>query len=376
MAVQAQYPSNILLLNRNGQEGKNGTVVMGNDYNSMLQQQQQQQGGGFLDQSSNPIFFGNGVGANSRKRSRDVVGNGNGGGGGSSAGAVPINWFSVQPPQPTLINLSQLHNHHHHQQQQGNGVSTGLRLSFGDQQQQQQNHQSHQNHHHQQQQQQNIVLPSSLILSSCSSPSSSSILSDDLTLQIKQQRDEIDQFLQAQGDHLRRTLAERRQAHYRALLCAAEGSLARRLRDKEMEVEKAARRSAELEDRVAQHRAEAQAWQSKARAHEATAAGLQAQLQQAMACAGPGGVGAQDKIQECEAEDAESAHVDPVRVDRLDRDGSSSVGPACRLCRTRAASVVLLPCRHLSLCTACNAVSDTCPRCATRRTTSVEVFLP
>jgi len=83
-----------------------------------------------------------------------------------------VNSFSLQSQSPQLIELTQLHNQ--------NVVSTGLGLSFGDQQQRQQLH------HHQQQQH------------GCHSSFFLSLLSDGLTSQIKQQHDEIDQFLQAQ----------------------------------------------------------------------------------------------------------------------------------------------------------------------------------
>lgn len=93
---------------------------------------------------------------------------------------IPFSLQQSQPPQ--LIDLSQLHNHNHNHHP--NVVSTGLRLSFGDQQQQQQQLQQH--HHNQQQQ-------------NChSSPSLFSVLAEDFVTQIKQQRDELDQFLQAQ----------------------------------------------------------------------------------------------------------------------------------------------------------------------------------
>lgn len=88
-----------------------------------------------------------------------------------------------QPPPPQLIDLSQLHSHNHNNP---NVVSTGLRLSFGDQQQQQQQQQQQfQQHHNQQQQQQQ----SSALFS---------VLTEDFAAQIKHQRDELDQFLQAQ----------------------------------------------------------------------------------------------------------------------------------------------------------------------------------
>lgn len=51
MAVQAQYPSNVLFLNRSVQEGKS---QIGNNYSSLLQlqtQQQQQQSGVFGEES-------------------------------------------------------------------------------------------------------------------------------------------------------------------------------------------------------------------------------------------------------------------------------------------------------------------------------------
>ncbi|OAY24492.1 BOI-related E3 ubiquitin-protein ligase 1 [Manihot esculenta] len=354
MAVQAQYPSNILLLNRNEQEG--------HDYPL------QPQPGGFLDQSH--VLFTNGGANNPRKRGREVTAAAAAMGAittttGGITTAPTIHPFSMQSQAPQLIDLSQLHNNPH--PSQPNVVSTGLRLSFGDQQQIQQNHQ-YQHQQQQQQQQQSFVSQSSPFLY---------LLPEDFAPQIKRQRDEIDQFLQAQGEQLRRTLADKRKRHYRALLSAAEESIARRLKEKEAEVEKATRRNAELEARAAQLSVEAQVWQAKARAQEATAASLQAQLQQALMSGGvatqdnrrgeDGGLGCSGGV-EGQAEDAESAYVDPERV-------TVTAGPSCKGCRKRAATVVVLPCRHLCLCTECDQVAQACPLCLQVRNSSVEVFL-
>lgn len=89
-----------------------------------------------------------------------------------------MNPFSLQSQSPHLIDITQLHN----QPQQI--VSTGLGLSFGDQQQHQQRLQLQQ----QQQQNQHGYHTSHFL----------SLLSHGLASQIKQQKDEIDQFLQAQ----------------------------------------------------------------------------------------------------------------------------------------------------------------------------------
>lgn len=367
MAVQAQYPSNILLLNRNGQDG--------HEYSSSPLQQQN--GGGLIvDQSiQSHMLFSNGGGgggnSNPRKRGRGVAAVAE-----NAAGiSAPINSFSMQTQPTQLIDLSQLHNQQQSQAHQSNVVSTGLRLSFGggDNQQLQQNQNQNQNFQYhrqenQQQQQQRFV---------SQSPASISMLSTDFAAQIKREREELDQFLQAQGEQLRRTLAEKRRQHYRALLGAAEESVVLRLREKQAEVEKAKRRNAELESRAAQLSVEAQVWQAKARAQEATAATLQAQLQHAIMSGGGAAHGSR-RVEEglyCagggneagQAEDAESAYVDPERA--------AVSGPGCKACRTRVASVVLLPCRHLCLCTECDRVAQACPLCLTVRNSSVEVFL-
>lgn len=335
MAVQAQYPSNVLFLNRNVQEGK---TPLGNDYSLQSQPGARGGGGSFLDQTQ--MLFNPGAGTNSRKRGRELTS--------TTAAMNPL--MSIQSqPQPQLIDLTQLHTSPPSQQQPPNLVSTGLRLAFGDQHQLQQQH----HHHH------------SLSPQSSQSSAFYSILTEDLATHIKQQRDEIDHLLLIQGEQLRRTLAERRQRHYRALIGAAEEAMARKLREKEAEMEKAARRNAELEARAAQLSAEAQAWQARARAQEVTAAALQAQLQHAMMNGGAGGCNERD---DGEPEDAESAYIDPDRV-------VESTGPSCKACRKRVASVVVLPCRHLCMCTECDAVAPACPLCFSIRSSSVEVFL-
>ncbi|OIW10322.1 hypothetical protein TanjilG_28073 [Lupinus angustifolius] len=330
MAVQAQYPPNILLLNRNGQEG--------NDYS--LQQPQSKVE--LLHQSQN---LHNNENANSRQRGReDVVTN-------PSPNNIMNPMFPMQPHPQNFIELSQLHNQHQ------NVVSTGLGLSFGDQQKQRL--QLHQQQH------------------GCNS---SSFLSEGFSSQVKQKGDEFDIFLHAQGEELMRTLAEKMQRHYQELLRKAEEAVARRLREKEAEVEKAMRRHAELEARAAQMSAEAQVWQAKAMAQEAAAASLQAQLQQTLTAAGSagcrggddGGAGlpfAQDGGQ---AEDAESTYIDMDRVEVVE---SVAARAKCKGCRKRVVSVVVLPCRHLCICAECDSRLRACPICLTPKNSTVEVYL-
>ncbi|CAL9044859.1 unnamed protein product [Musa banksii] len=258
----------------------------------------------------------------------------------------PVDLLSLQPQRPSaplsppaLVSFAQ------HQSHPSLRVSTGLRLSFKDRCQQQNQKQS------------NPLLSSS-------SSFLSSLLSEELTTHINQQKGEIEQFLHAESEQLRRGLAERRWRHYRYLLSAANESAARRLREEEAEAERAARRSAELEGRLARLRIESMAWKAKATADQATATSLQVQLQKAVATAA--------QARGCEAspaEDAESAFMEPHRVEQ---------GRACRACRERLASVVLLPCRHLCLCDACDGGGgpvESCPVCRCGKAGSVRVYL-
>lgn len=106
------------------------------------------------------------VGSNPRKRGRE------------SPNTIINHPFSIQLNPPQFMDLTHL------QTPQPNAVSTGLRLAFGEQSQQRKHQQLQQ-----QQQQQNLSPQSSVLWS---------LLSEDLATQIRQQREEIEQFLQAQ----------------------------------------------------------------------------------------------------------------------------------------------------------------------------------
>ncbi|XP_047328663.1 BOI-related E3 ubiquitin-protein ligase 1-like [Impatiens glandulifera] len=246
---------------------------------------------GILDQSH--MIFTNGVEINQRKRNREVY-----------TGIEQINSFPFQTQPSQFIDLTQLHNSRPN-------VSTGLRLTFNDQ-----------------------------------NP-------DDFTTQIHQQTLEIDQFLQTQHEQLRRILEEKRKRHYRHLLAAAEETVAKRLREKEAEKDKAVRRNAELEAMAARLIGEAETWQARARARESEAACLKIQVQKAIMTA---------------TEDAESSYVDPDRVEE------NNVVARCKACGESVSSVVCLPCRHFCLCRECDSVARVCPVCFSLKSSSVEVY--
>ncbi|XP_042461536.1 probable BOI-related E3 ubiquitin-protein ligase 3 [Zingiber officinale] len=195
-------------------------------------------------------------------------------------------------------------------------------------------------------------------------------LSQDLATLLCQQNTEIDALLRLETERMRSGLEEARKRHYRALIWGVERRAAKRLREKEAELEKARRRNAELEEWVRQASTERQAWLSVAEKSEAVAASLRASLDQVLlqnAAAARAKEGYGDTEEE-EVEDAQSTS--PERYRAAFPDASRKW---CRSCRREEASVLLLPCRHLCSCRDCEAEIRTCPVCGSDKNASLQV---
>ncbi|KAI0500678.1 hypothetical protein KFK09_018894 [Dendrobium nobile] len=192
--------------------------------------------------------------------------------------------------------------------------------------------------------------------------------SEELAAQINTDKNEIDQYLIAQGEQLRRQVAERHRRNYRTLL----ESVGNKLQEKDAEIERASRCISELEDRLTRLQTELMEWKRRAMTEQVAAASLHAQLQRATAEAAAAearaAADANENFGESPAEDAESANFDPNGIEIFDN--------SCRACFAQPATVVLLPCCHLCICASCDFVStigDACPGCGCLRTGSLHV---
>ncbi|XP_042519321.1 probable BOI-related E3 ubiquitin-protein ligase 3 [Macadamia integrifolia] len=234
--------------------------------------------------------------------------------------------------------------------------------------------------------------------SSCSSVAPLSFLGEDITFQIQQQQLEIDRFVAQHTEKVRIEIAERRKRHSRRLMAVLEERITKRLKAKEEEIEKIGKLNWVLEERVKSLCVENQIWRDLAQTNEATANALRSHLEQVLAQAkdechrgapedeavAAGAVVADDAASCCGSSDygADEEEVGSQRtLVEAARDGGRSRNNGggmsgnrwCRNCGKEESCVLLLPCRHLCLCTVCGSTLHTCPICKSNKNASVHV---
>ncbi|CAA2959455.1 probable BOI-related E3 ubiquitin- ligase 3 [Olea europaea subsp. europaea] len=227
-------------------------------------------------------------------------------------------------------------------------------------------------------------------------------LGEDISFQIQQQQSEIDRFITQHMDKVRMEIEGTRARYSQSLATAVEENIMKKLKAKEEEVEKIVKLNWALEERVKSLCVENQIWRDLAQTNEATAKTLRCHLEKVLTQ-----VKDEQQQRHC-GDDAAAALIDDAQsccgsnFDEIDRlvlpecssrefVNNSNGGGACtksvhntvvsnknRMCRRcgkEESCVLLLPCRHLCLCTLCGSSLHTCPICNSTKTASVHVKL-
>ncbi|KAK6934811.1 hypothetical protein RJ641_034966 [Dillenia turbinata] len=225
-----------------------------------------------------------------------------------------------------------------------------------------------------------------------------SFLGEDISFQIQQQQWEIDRFIIQHTEKVRLELEEKRRIHSRRIAEVVEEGIIKRLKAKEEEIEKIGRLNCALEERVKSLCIENQIWRDLAQTNEATANALRTNLEQVLAqvtddhqhyrtpqndvvvltdeavssCGSTGGYCGGVEREEGEEEELKRRR----RLAEEERwEGVKDKSRVCRSCGKEEACVLLLPCRHLCLCTVCGSTLHTCPVCQSNKNASVHVNL-
>ncbi|XP_051128916.1 probable BOI-related E3 ubiquitin-protein ligase 3 [Andrographis paniculata] len=213
-------------------------------------------------------------------------------------------------------------------------------------------------------------------------------LGADFSFQFLQQQLEIDRFVAQHTEKMRRETEERRKRFSRSIALTVEETILKKLKAKEEEIDKIGKLNMALEERVKSLCVENQIWRDLAQTNEATANTLRCNLEQVLAQIQdeqkelpPENAAGDDDAQSCcgsTSNKGDHCGGDDNRDYNIlltDDDGRRSRNRLCRSCGNNESSVLLLPCRHLCLCTVCGSSLHICPVCKSSKTASVHVNL-
>ncbi|KAI3703735.1 hypothetical protein L1987_73929 [Smallanthus sonchifolius] len=220
-------------------------------------------------------------------------------------------------------------------------------------------------------------------------------LTDGISLQMYQQQLEIDRFISHHTEKVRTEIGEMRRRNSSRLAAAYEGIM-NRLKTKNDKILKIGQLNRSLEEKVKSITVENQIWRELAQTNEATANALRNNLQQVLAeiqlqqqrlDLADNGDDAQSQcgsnFEEDHRQMAENGggerkvNNNPNDESEYCKSKSSSryggLNRRCRSCGEEESCVLLLPCRHLCVCSRCVSSIDICPVCNSTKSAVVHV---
>ncbi|KAJ3671778.1 hypothetical protein LUZ60_007857 [Juncus effusus] len=180
---------------------------------------------------------------------------------------------------------------------------------------------------------------------------------------------QTDALVQLQMERMRFAIKEVTKRQYMSIVTTMEKQFANVLREKQDELEKVSRYNAELEQRLNQFNAEKQVWFNMAKNSEAVISSLKSDLEQVLLQKNlNNGLNKSSVIEGCGDSDEAESCCNGAENNRV------SDKFVCKVCHEKESSILVLPCRHLSVCDGCEMRIDACPVCFERKKSSVPVL--
>ncbi|XP_022772883.1 probable BOI-related E3 ubiquitin-protein ligase 2 [Durio zibethinus] len=200
-----------------------------------------------------------------------------------------------------------------------------------------------------------------------------SLVGNGIDNELQRQDAEIDRFLKVEGDRLQQSVLEKVQANQLQTISFVEDKVTQKLREKEAEVENINKKNMELAERMEQLTMEAGAWQQRARYNENMITALKFSLQQVYAQSRDSKEGCGDSEVDDTASCCNGRVIDFHLLCKENSDMKELM--TCKICRVNEACMLLLPCKHLCLCKACESKLSFCPLCQSSKIIGMEVFM-
>lgn len=198
---------------------------------------------------------------------------------------------------------------------------------------------------------------------------------DILQTEFARQSDEFDQYIRIQEENIKKGITELKNRHTVSLLNALEKEVCHRIHEKDVKIETLSQKNKELMEKIREMALEAQSWHLRAKQNESLVNVLQSNINQAF-MQGTGLL--KEGCGECMADDAVSF----CNYNLLDPSANYQNHPSsvkelmkCKACKSKEVSILLLPCRHLCLCTDCDIFIEICPVCRLKKARSLQVYM-
>ncbi|RDX63780.1 BOI-related E3 ubiquitin-protein ligase 1, partial [Mucuna pruriens] len=195
-----------------------------------------------------------------------------------------------------------------------------------------------------------------------------SFLDQELLYHLQNQQSEIDRFIAQHTEKVRMELEEQRIRQSRMLVTAIQDAVAKKLKEKDEEIQRVAKLNWVLQERVKSLCVDNQIWREMAQTNEATANNLRSNLEQVLAHVS-------EEHRNHAAAESSCASNNHREEEEVCGSGSDAAAGRrmCNQCGVRESIVLLLPCRHLCLCTMCGSTVHNCPLCHSGINASVHV---